>query len=148
VYPPAPGSELGEDEDLLHETLLEESNGKAEGVAATVVESFSGTSLAEASIPDDLRPGGVGSGLSESVVPSGDAQRPRVSVLDGMTLKELRRLGEQRNIPGASTLRKQALIDLLRAEVKPVDAKASEETPVAEAPTSVRPFDDSVIELV
>ena len=158
VYPPAPGSELGEDEDLLHETLLEESDGKVEAV----VEPVSGASFAEASIPEDLRPGGVGSGLSESVVSSipSDAQRPRASVLDGMTLKELRRLGEQRNIPGASTLRKQALIDLLRAETKGIDvkasdAKASEETAAAataaatavEAPAAVRPFDDSVIEL-
>ena len=155
VYPPAPGSELGEDEDLLHETLLEESDGKVERTATAVVESVSGASFAEASIPEDLRPGGVGSGLSESVVSSipSDAQRPRVSVLDGMTLKELRRLGEQRNIPGASTLRKQALIDLLRAETKGIDAKASgtsEETAAAataEAPAAVRPFDDSVIEL-
>jgi hypothetical protein len=154
VYPPAPGSELGEDEDLLHETLLEESDGKVEAV----VEPVSGAPFAEASIPEDLRPGGVGSGLSESVVSSipSDAQRPRASVLDGMTLKELRRLGEQRNIPGASTLRKQALIDLLRAETKGIDvkasdAKASEETAATatavEAPAAVRPFDDSVIEL-
>lgn len=147
VYPPAPGSELGEDEDLLHETLLEESDGK--GVAAPVAEPVSGTSLADTSVPEDLRPGGVGSGLSESVVPSGDAQRPRASVLDGMTLKELRRLGEQRNIPGASTLRKQALIDMLRAEVKVGEKaveKAPEETTAAEAPVALRPFEDSVIE--
>jgi hypothetical protein len=31
-----------------------------------------------------------------------------------MTLKELKRLAEQRKIPGSSTMRKQALIDALR----------------------------------
>jgi transcription termination factor Rho len=37
------------------------------------------------------------------------------SVLDSMTLPELKRLAEQRGISGASKMRKQALIDAIRA---------------------------------
>jgi hypothetical protein len=99
-YPPPPGSEVGEDDELLHEQLF----------AAT-----------EAPVQtDDLQPGGVGSGLP-AVEPDSsllDAQKPRGNVLDGMTLKELRRLAEQRSIQGASGMRKQNLIEALRSEVK------------------------------
>jgi hypothetical protein len=152
-YPPAPGSELGEDEDLLHETLLQESGApvisKEEAVPSVVAESV---------VPDDLQPGGVGSGLPESS--REEAQRPRGHVLDGMTLKELRRLAEQRNVPGASNMRKQALIDALRSEVVR-DATAASLTgsasadavPVADLKVgTVTPFEDTTedkaIELV
>jgi hypothetical protein len=66
---------------------------------------------ATVALSDDLQPGGVGSGLDELMTPE---PKIKSSALDGMTLKELRRLGEQRNIPNASTLRKQALIEALR----------------------------------
>jgi len=66
--------------------------------------------VAEANaIADDLQPGGVGSGVPE---PSSDAKG---SVLDTMTLKELKRLAEQRGIAGTSSMRKPALIEALRA---------------------------------
>jgi len=60
-------------------------------------------------VADDLQPGGVGSSLPLEV-----SSESAPSTLDSMTLKELRRLAEQRKIPGFSNMRKQALIDALR----------------------------------
>jgi hypothetical protein len=126
-YPPAPGSELGEDEDLLHEKLLSEE---------------------AAPVPDELQPGGVGSGVSDAP-PLSETQKPRGNVLDGMTLKELRRLGEQRNIPGASNMRKQALIEALRAEPRPQqESQEDHASPVATIQVgTVSPFEENVVEL-
>ena len=77
------------------------------------------TTVSDAPAPmpaDDLQPGGVGSGVEQTSPASSS------NALDVMTLKELRRLGEQRGIAGAAHLRKQALIDALRnaATVNPV----------------------------
>lgn len=128
TYPPAPGSELGEDEDLLHEKLLSESEPPVAVKAVEPVEAVE-------AVPDDLQPGGVGSGMSDV------EQKPRGGVLDGMTLKELRRLGEQRNVPGASNMRKQSLIEALRQEPPP----AQEEASVATVKVGVvSPFEDAV----
>ena len=60
-------------------------------------------------IIDDLQPGGVGSGVPE---PSSEAKG---GILDTMTLKELKRLAEQRGVAGTSSMRKPALIEALRA---------------------------------
>jgi len=59
----------------------------------------------------DLQPGGVGSGVSNE---QESDQSVKGTSLDSMTLSELRRLAEQRNILGSSKLRKQQLIDTLR----------------------------------
>jgi hypothetical protein len=107
-YPPPPGSEFGEDDDLLHEQLHSATQSSTQEPVMNVKE-----------VPDELQPGGVGSGLP-SVEPDAsfsDNTKPKSNVLDGMTLKELRRLAEQRSIAGASTMRKQALIDALRSDV-------------------------------
>ena len=61
---------------------------------------------------DDLQPGGVGSGIEEA--PAADASN-KASVLDSMTLKELKRLADQRNIHYDSKARKPDLIALIRA---------------------------------
>ena len=127
-YPPPPGSELGEDDDLLHEQLHSAVSPSGEPSPANP--------KVEAGAGDDLQPGGVGSGLEvdgDSASPFAESQKPRGNVLDGMTLKELRRLAEQRNIAGASTMRKQALIEALRSEVKAPDAKDATITKQAEA---------------
>jgi hypothetical protein len=149
VYPPAPGSELGEDEDLLHETLMGESDAPATVPPVTAAPSVSAS--VSASVSDDLQPGGVGSGLPESVLPSSDAQKPRGNVLDGMTLKELRRLAEQRNIAGASGMRKQSLIEALRAEKPDLGSRVEEEKePVSSLDIKiglVAPFEEPVLEL-
>ena len=67
------------------------------------------TQIEANTILDDLQPGGVGSGVPE---PSSDIKG---SILDTMTLKELKRLAEQRGIAGTSSMRKPALIEALRA---------------------------------
>ena len=55
---------------------------------------------------EDLQPGGVGSGI---VAPS------LHSSLDGMTIKELRRLAQQKGISGATDMKKKDLIEAIRA---------------------------------
>lgn len=131
-YPPPPGSEFGEDDDLLHEQLHSATQSTAQPGAqepAMIVKEVS----------DELQPGGVGSGLP-SVEPDAsfsDNTKPKSNVLDGMTLKELRRLAEQRSVAGASTMRKQALIDALRSDASRSEpfgeASSSEGSPVAAA---------------
>lgn len=66
----------------------------------------------------DLQPGGVGSGLKD--VDAADiTTTSHVSSLDSMTVKELRRLAEQRGIENAVDLRKKELIAKLRALAAP-----------------------------
>jgi hypothetical protein len=62
---------------------------------------------------DDLQPGGIGSGLKDTDVSD------RSTALDSMTVKELRRLAEQRGIENALELRKKELIAKLRALAAP-----------------------------
>ena len=139
VYAPAPASVNGDDEDLLHEELHgEASNVEAEDLtpfannssptSATISPQVSTTAVQggdnDIVVNDNLQPGGVGSGVAEQVSPDNAS---RGSMLDGMTLKELRRLAEQRSINNASSMRKQALIDALRAlpdDIKPYDGDA------------------------
>jgi len=78
----------------------------AGSIEADVIEP-----LGEDTHSADLQPGGVGSGLQETV-PSDSSKG---GVLDSMTLKELKRLAEQRGITGTSSMRKPALIEALRA---------------------------------
>ncbi len=96
AYAPAP---LDVDET---EAILEEMrSADAEATPAPA----SSESLGQDDIVTDLQPGGIGSGI---VAPTGSA-------LDTMTLKELRRLAEQKNIAGAKNMRKQELIDAIRS---------------------------------
>lgn len=144
VYPPAPGSEMGDDEDLLHEELHTEAEKlrevqarDAEVEGAKIVAEFAepepepersmvgaseqGTSIEELSEPidADLQPGGVGSNVKEIVASN---------VLESMTIKELRRLAEQRGISGTSNMKKPVLISTLREVSK----------------TTIQPFEASV----
>jgi len=122
VYAPAPGSVMSEDDaeilnDDLHGALAENTPflqpKDQDSPVLEVTESSAESSQPAAlyskpddAVADDLQPGGVGSGVAE--VKTG------TSAYDTMTLKELRRLAENRNIPGAKDMRKQALIDALR----------------------------------
>lgn len=105
----------------------------------------------EMEIPDDLMPGGriqLGSDVAEEkeIVPSGPsaeeefkqllksrAAHPTSSAsseapaLEGMPLKELRRLGEQRGIVGAAEMRKKELLSILRNQVMAKPSTAVEE---------------------
>ena len=184
-YPPPPSSELGEDEDLLHEELhaevldqpantdsfeeerqtqqllqkqqhqqqhqqllqsqqellmqqqqqqmflqkqttplpkvpeepLELSNDFHEELVGKEKEKEKekeNDTMGNEPIVDDLQPGGVGSSIPIEITPD---TATKGSSLDLMTLKELKRLAEQRKIVGASSMRKQALIDALRGNV-------------------------------
>jgi hypothetical protein len=132
-YPPPPGSEFGEDDDLLHEQLH-----------ATTQKPGPSESPAPTGASDDLQPGGVGSGMPPVEPDAPFLEKPKGNVLDGMTLKELRRLAEQRSVAGASTMRKQALIDALRSDVSRAEPLAelpsSEGSPVAEGPSVKNPI--------
>ena len=122
-YPPAPSSELGEDDEVLHKRLHAEMEMEMEVQQPIEAELHSEEiqPLPEeiADIPpyeekqnDDLQPGGISNTLTVELPADSSG-----SSLDAMTLKELRRLAEQRKIHGWSNMRKQALIDALRNTV-------------------------------
>jgi hypothetical protein len=139
IYPPAPSSELGDDEDLLNEEIgdLDDSrpsptlkiNEDLMSASPSVNATDRATSI-EAQILDDdhddlavaLQPGGVGSGIKE--LPESDSSA-KGNVLEGMTLKELQRLAEQKGI-NAARLRKPQLIEAIRAHSRPTPFEASE----------------------
>ena len=142
-YPPAPSSVLGEDEDLLHEQLRQETASPlVEEVAAEDDLPDFITEEAEEAIADEepamqeqqqhqedeavhassnmadyitmmeednqssdpLQPGGIGSGIVSVN-----------STLEGMNIKELRRLAQQKGISHANELKKKELIAAIRA---------------------------------
>jgi hypothetical protein len=74
-------------------------------------------------VPDDLRPGGVGSGLV--MEPEEDMAAPS-SMLESMSVKELQRLAVQKGISGVNSMRKRAvLIEAIRnatSSLTPFDA--------------------------
>ena len=130
-------------DDLLHEELHSELSPIVQEQESSSGSSKPSSNLmagATLSLSDDLQPGGVGSGLDELMTPD---SKIKPSALEAMTLKELRRLAEQRNVPNASTLRKQALIEALRGDVKAL-GPASASTSVDEA---LPIFEPSRIEL-
>jgi hypothetical protein len=105
-YPPAPSSVTDEMESL-HEELLQEEEESTPELAA----------VAAPAVPDDLQPGGVGSGVPEVTEDS--------HMLEAMTLKELRRLGEQRGIAGVGEMKKKDIL----AELKRAISKPAAEVP-------------------
>jgi hypothetical protein len=139
AYAPAPES-VASEEDLhqeLHEQVNDmDNNDDVEIISSGPLEPIPmDTTVSDVPAPmpaDDLQPGGVGSGVEQTSPASSS------NALDGMTLKELRRLGEQRGISGAAHLRKQALIDALR--------NAATVNPLADA-TDVFPPTSSTIDL-
>jgi len=117
TYPPAPSSVVEEEE--LHEELLEEEEAAAAAPPA-----------APAAAPaDDLQPGGVGSGIEE--LPES------INMLEGMTVKELRRLADQRGIKGGAELKKKDLLSELNRAIPTPSVLAafqdSTEEPLVEA---------------
>jgi len=92
-YPPAPSSVVEEEE--LHEELLQEEEAHPLQRPPPV--------------EDDLQPGGVGSGVE---VPAESS-----NLLETMTVKELRRLAEQRGIKGGAEMKKKELLVELKKGV-------------------------------
>lgn len=104
-YAPPPSSVVGDDEvEELHDEFLKEEEEQA-------LHPLQRPPTPPPSSQEDLQPGGVGSGIKDLIEPS--------NALEGMTLKELRRLGEQRGIKGASDMKKRELLASLRATVPP-----------------------------
>jgi hypothetical protein len=139
-YPPAPSSVLGEDEDLLHEQLRQEAasplmmeepheehhdepilaadddlpdfvNAEEEHdekhedapVSSSMADYIKMVDEDNQSA-DALQPGGVGSGIVSVN-----------STLESMSIKELRRLGQQKGISNANELKKKELVAAIRA---------------------------------
>ena len=137
AYPSAPSSELGEEDDRLHKELHAEivrapmpdlpEEEEEEKPALEPIAEFTEpiAPYEEMKLEDALQPGGVGNTMTVELPADSSG-----SSLDAMTLKELKRLAEQRKIVGWSNMRKQALIDALRNNVAKGDAIA--EAPVVE----------------
>ncbi len=64
-------------------------------------------------VSDDLQPGG----LAEAAVTTKKSAAAIESPLNGMSLKELKRMAEANNIPGANEMKKRDLIRALRDKV-------------------------------
>ena len=130
-YPPAPPSEIGEeDADLLEETLRKEaeittipdivdvSNDIPDDIPDDIQASFNDETqekdivIEEGQHPlmtlqeDELQPGGVGSGVGNVSYSSS---------LDSMSVKELRRLAVQKGISGAAEMKKKDLVVAIRS---------------------------------
>jgi hypothetical protein len=134
-YPPAPPSEIGEeDADLLEETLRKEADSVPDTVDMNINMDISedlhddiqddihasfddGTHEKEIAIEegqhplmtlqeDELQPGGVGSGVGNVSYSSS---------LDSMSVKELRRLAVQKGISGAAEMKKKDLVVAIRS---------------------------------
>ena len=146
---PLPSYEPPSDDsdDLLHEELHSELSPVAleqESSSGSSKPSSNPVAGATISLSDDLQPGGVGSGLDELMTPD---SKIKPSALEAMTLKELRRLAEQRNVPNASTLRKQALIEALRGDVKALAPASASTSTSASVDEALPIFEPSRIEL-
>lgn len=127
-YPPAPSSELGDDEDLLNEEIEFESvvhessptlkiNGSDDIVSSSIESERELKPIEDdnADLAAALQPGGIGSGLQD--LPEADSSA-KGNVLEGMTLKELQRLAEQKGI-STTRLRKPQLIEAIRTHSRP-----------------------------
>jgi len=101
-YAPAPGSVMSEEDvDVLHEDLSRE-------VPQTSPVLEISNSFPHEVTADDLQPGGVGSGIDEQ-------EAKAATTYDNMTRKDLIRMAESRGINVSPNMRKQALIDALKA---------------------------------
>lgn len=127
-YPPAPASVMGDDEDILHEQLSNQVSSEVADIAAAttleeklfepkpVVQPFEeAESIRELAEPlHDLAPGG-------SLIVNDDVKPTTANVLDTMTLKELRRLAEQRGVSGTASMKKAQLLTALREQKMTVE---------------------------
>lgn len=102
-YPPAPVSVMEEDDEILAELLEEEEE------SLHPLQRPPSPPSTPPSEEDDLQPGGVGSGIKEVT--------ESTNILETMTLKELRRLAEQRGIKGAAELKKKELLSQLKGNI-------------------------------
>jgi hypothetical protein len=102
-YPPAPSSVMEEDDEILAELL------EMDEETLHPLQRPPSPPATPPSEEDDLQPGGVGRGIKEVTESS--------NILESMTLKELRRLAEQRGIKGAAELKKKELLSQLKGNI-------------------------------
>lgn len=106
-----------EETNILHAELskeLEAPMKPLEFMESTSIQELSDSDLGTmdaTAVDEDLQPGGVGSGIEAPVEADMNAKG---SVLDGMTVKELRRLAEQKGITVNANIRKPQLIEAIR----------------------------------
>jgi hypothetical protein len=159
-YAPPPESVAGdlEAERLASEIEFENFSGAndASGVNIRVSENYApppnddkrgATDYADApEVADDLQPGGLAVPASappaakkRSVAPPSDVDPSLESPLSSMSIKDLRRMAEANNIPGANELKKKDLIKALRDKVGTIISNDAEPS---EAPLQTLSFDD------
>ena len=131
AYNPPPESVAGdlEAERLASEVEFEPFSGESKNPVETVYsEPPEDNSNGIEEINDDLQPGGLASGSQ------GNSKKIEVftdnaieSPLSSLSIKELRRMAEANNIPGAMELKKKDLIKLLRDKVGQIIGKEKEQ---------------------
>jgi len=148
AYEPPPDSEAGDidAERRASELEFETFSGGSSGIQMNVVETYApppsdaivpppAEQVAEPVENEDLRVGGLAAPVSSkkaTVATTSDASIE--SPLNGMSIKDLRRMAEANGIPGAAELRKKDLIAALRSKVSTIINEP--------APMQVLSFDD------
>jgi hypothetical protein len=125
-YAPPPESIAGdlEQERLASENEFEPFSGRTDEaipVPSPVYQAPVELNVTEV-VHDDLQPGG----LAEPAASKKKSAAAIESPLNGMSLKELKRMAEANNIPGANEMRKKDLIAALRDKVSTL---INDETP-------------------
>lgn len=138
VYSAPPESVAGdlEAERLASEIEFESFSGTSSDNSANTDESVYASPPDEKHENDELQPGGLAS-MADTKKVSAFSDSSIESPLSSMSIKELRRMAEANNIPGASDLRKKDLIKALRDKVGQIIA--DEQTKDSEGVLS---FDD------
>jgi len=161
-YAPPPESVAGdlEAERMASEIEFENFSGAndASGVNIRVSENYApppnddkrGSNDFDApEVGDDLQPGGLAVPASaapatkkRSIAPPSDVDASVESPLSSMSIKDLRRMAEANNIPGANELKKKDLIKALRDKVGTIISNETDGAAAAEAPLQTLSFDD------
>jgi hypothetical protein len=129
-YAPAPEEE-GED-DIVHATLSDElvaaeltlDSDELKPMPETTLSTFDTDDVVEAVAEDDLAPGATLGAAAATTAASEDLGTTKGTVLDNMTLKELKQLAEQKGVKGAKSMRKHELVEAIRnskVSVSPFD---------------------------
>lgn len=131
AYNPPPESVAGdlEAERLASEVEFEPFSGENKNPVETVYsEPPEDINNGVEELNDDLQPGGLASGAqSNSKKIEVFTDNAIESPLSSLSIKELRRMAEANNIPGAMELKKKDLIKLLRDKVGQIIGKEQEQ---------------------
>jgi hypothetical protein len=126
-YAPAP--EEGDD-DIVHATLSDEletlnlDSDELKPMPEEAPVTFDTDDVIEAVTEDDLAPGATLGAATATTTATEDLGTTKGTVLDNMTLKELKQLAEQKGVKGAKSMRKHELVEAIRnskVSVSPFD---------------------------